>query len=68
MRIPRRPSFPMLIAPRMALDDACSEAFRNHRYSRQLALRAYDGAVRAGDRATALSAQALANALELLED
>ena len=58
----------MLVTPRMTLDDACSAAYRNAQLSRQLALKAATQARRAGDRTTALSAEALANALELLED
>lgn len=68
IRLPRRPSFPMLVPPRMALDDACSAAYAHPRMSRELALRAAQGAASAGDRTTHLAAIALANALELLDE
>lgn len=58
----------MLVTPRLVLDDACSAAFHHPRLSRELALRAADSAARSGDRTTALAAQALAHALETLED
>lgn len=64
----RKPSFPMLLTPRLALSEACETAWRHPRRSRELALRAAQGAASIGDRSTVAAATALANALELLDD
>lgn len=68
LRPHRRPTLPMLVTPRMALDDACQAAYKQPRRARELALRALQGAQSCGDHTTARAAFALAHTLECQED